>query len=293
MSVIDEAAERLAPLERAAFEAEWALATDGHARSTSGPPRRRRSRSSWSSPTRPCTRRARPPPQAEPEPLARRAAMRLRLAAAGAPAPARAHGAHRRARGRAALALHVHRCVVDGRELTDNEVDEILRTSTGRRAAAQDVGGDADHRRAHRPAPARGRAPAQRGGARARPPRPLRDEHGARRARRGLAVRRCSTSSTATCGPAWEREKAAIDDDVRGATSTCPTASRCCRGTTRTASSRRRRRRTTTRCRTRSPASTCWRPPGASSSTRATTSTPCSRAPTSSRARARTSTRSS
>ncbi len=213
MSVIDEAAERLAPLERAAFEAEWALATQAteeHERAAEEAQVALELELADPSLHAAAVEAA----QAEPEPLARRAAMRLQLAAAGRQRP--------RELTERIVALEVelrsrytsHRCVVDGRELSDNEVDELLRTSR-----------DGELRRKTWEAT---RTIGERTGPLLREVAHLRNE-----AARALGYRDHYAMSMAhdeldegwlfglldeldrDLGPAWEREKAAIDDDVR------------------------------------------------------------------------------
>ena len=108
-----------------------------------------------------------------------------------------------------------HRGTIDGRPVSNNEIDTILRDSRdrGSRRAAWDASKEIGPRAA--PAGARAGAGAQRGGARPRVPRLLRDVAGAAGARRGLAVRTARSSRAA----ARRRMGAREGRDRRGAAS--------------------------------------------------------------------------
>jgi peptidyl-dipeptidase A len=133
--VLEDAVERLAPLEQRAFAAEWALATDATPEHESEAERAQVALELALSD--PALHDAAADAEDDADALVRRAATRLRLAAAARQRP--------RALTERIVALEVelrslygsHRCVVGGRELTDNEVDEILRTSTDVRLREQ------------------------------------------------------------------------------------------------------------------------------------------------------------
>jgi peptidyl-dipeptidase A len=127
-AVLDEAVAVLAPLEQRAFAAEWALATEATPEHESQAEAAQvELELALSDPE---LHAAALEAEGDGTPLVQRAATRLRLAAAGRQRP--------RELTERIVALEVelrslygsHRCTVGGRELTDNEVDEILRTST-------------------------------------------------------------------------------------------------------------------------------------------------------------------
>ena len=178
-----------------------------------------------------------------------------------------------------------------GRDVNDNEIAKILRDSSDRERAARGLGGVEVDRPARGAARARARAPAQRGGARARLSRPLRLLADARRARRDLAAEPARRPRRPPRG-----DLGAHEGRDRRRPARAPRARRgrdaAALGLRRRVLPGRARRRATIRSRRRSGTSIRSRSPAPTSRRSATTSTACSRAATSTRATARTSTRS-
>ncbi len=283
ITVLDETEQQLAPLERRYCLAEWDAAVGGDDTAEdrvveaslaledvlSDPDRFARSSSAT----------------APDDPLGARRLTLLRDESRGLPASARPRRAHRAPRGEPADAL-LEASRADrrppGLEQRDRRDPAQLERSRRAPGCLGRVEGD---RPEGRRAGARARPAAQRGRARPRLPRPLRDGARAAGARRGLAVRAARPARHVRSRPRGRAEKAAIDDAQRARLGIAADERAAAVGLRGRVLPGRAARRRTTRSRRRSPRSTRWRPHARTSARSATRSRRSSSAATSTPAR--------